>query len=62
MRKDDADKERDDESEVDAFEIPASGEATIKSFDLPPPAPPGKKIPRRRPLPLTRKGPAKHKE
>ncbi len=57
MRKDDADKERDDESDVDALEIPPVGELTIKSFDLPPPAPPGKKIPRRRPLPQPGKVP-----
>jgi hypothetical protein len=36
---------------VESFEIPYAGEVTIPSSEVPPPAPPDKKIHRRRPLP-----------
>lgn len=44
-------EEPDESSAVESFEIPYAGEATIPSSEAPPPAPPGKKIHRRRPLP-----------
>jgi hypothetical protein len=44
-------EEPEESSEAETFEIPFSGEVRIPSAEKPPPAPPGKKIHRRRPLP-----------
>jgi hypothetical protein len=41
----------DSEDEATTMEIPSSGEVVVPATDEPPPAPPGKTIHRRRPLP-----------
>jgi len=44
-------EEPDETTEAESFEIPFAGVVRVPSADLPPAAPPDKKIPRRRPLP-----------